>query len=898
MANTKNKITFDSINYVGKDGRHLTLTIVDTPNPSDNTHSLECTLSTSGGPVNYYDTYCLVKVNGQQVFFSNGKSTCAGYKGWITNPDPNGIWYDAKDNSYTCAKKGYVATKTITVDHGKKKKKTIDIKFLVGIFYYVVKDCGGSFTLSEMEVEEENPPVITQNNPTNIKETTCTISASSNVKCTNWIYQIRRKTNGQWGDYGNPRNINTDGATKSVTVDVSELQPNSIYRFRFKAQNSKNIQGTSDTKTITTLAKSVLNSINGNTGTFIYNINLSSITSLKLNITCYNTNLYHRFEWRLPGLTLGKNLGKLRVGSNIVEIPVTNDLLNSFISLFDSSTSSLAGSVALVSYTNSSYSVVNKLGESTKSVNFVLDSTYFAPTLTYDRYKDSNSNSVAITGDDRYIIPTGGSVYSDIQILNVLATSKNGAKLVSISWGDGTRFNGVPIWDNASSWNSNIDFHAVSPGKNKIYIRALDSRGFSTTVDIYLLLYKEGEDMILQEQYQRWYNVLENIYTSKDGEGNYYINVINEQPKEFTETFYVDPYYDEPSTVTFTLSREANYLTAIIINGVELGYAEITARVNHPSLPNYTPPGDWDEVSISGLIDGDEIIITYDSTDYFDLYNVSIKDKVYYGGVYSDKCKVTLKNSAEEELASVSYDNHSYYSSGDEFTVPFGDVVMFYAQGEQGADIYLNNTIVASVDSSRGTMYAYTTVDGKNLEVSFGGDESVPEIYIEEIRESGSEDDVTGIGNLVDLTNTISDIPHGNEEDYYYEAATAIQNLEEQVASVSPRELVEAPTRSAIDTAIDALDNIVLFNINKGEPPTTSTVLKSIGKYDWRTLVANQKNSNYPLFNFGGKEGLWGIGDRNVITYCGGTVYDKNHKSVTYKDIITLGKTYYITEWE
>ena len=844
MANTKNKITFDSINYVGKDGRHLTLTIVDTPNPNDNTHSLECTLSTSGGSVNYYDTYCLVKVNGQQVFFSNGKSTCAGYKGWITNPDPNGIWYDAKDNSYTCAKKGYVATETITVDHGKKKKKTIDIKFLVGIFYYVVKDCGGSFTLSEMEVEEENPPVITQNNPTNIKETTCTISASSNVKCTNWIYQIREKSNGQWGDYGNPKNINTDGATKSVTVDVSELHPNSIYRFRFKAQNSKGIQGTSDTKTITTLAKSVLNSINGNTGTFTYNINPSSITSLKLNITCYNANVYHKFEWRLPGLTderpISKELGKLRVGSNIVEIPVTNDLLNSFISLFDSSTSSLTGSVvALVSYMNSSYSVVNKLGESTKPVNFVLDSTYFAPTLTYDRYKDSNANSVAITGDDRYIIPTGGSVYSDIQILNVLATSKNGAKLVRISWGVGnTTSDWVDL--NVSSWNENIDFKSVSPGQNKIFIRALDSRGFSTTVEIYLLLYKEGEDMILQEQYQRWYDVLHDIYNAKDGNGEYYVHMNREIA--LGNTYHTEFVMESPG-VESTLNLPARPLT-------KYGYVlDITFYPNQspsatPSYKKLYIGGVYGDVksfyNIEARCSNNSIIfrsisntrIVLIDINYFAvpedinflLDNVSVYDKVYYGGVYSDKCKVTLKNSTEEELASVSYDNHSYYSSGDEFTVPFGDIIMFYAQGEQGADIYLNNTIVASVDSGRGTMYAYTTVDGRNLEVSFAGDESVSEIYIEEIRESGSEDDVTGIGNLVDLTNTISDIPHGNEEDYYYEAATSIQNLEEQVSSVSPRELVEAPTRLAIDTAIDALDNIVLFNLNLGDPPSHITL--------------------------------------------------------------------------
>lgn len=177
---------------------------------------------------------------------------------------------------------------------------------------------------------------------------------------------------------------------------------------------------------------------------------------------------------------------------------------------------------------------------------------------------------------------------------------------------------------------------------------------------------------------------------------------------------------------------------------------------------------------------------------------------------------------------------------------------------------------------------------------------------------------------------------------------------------------------------------------------STTTTLKSMGKYSWATLIENQTNPNYVLYNYGGKESLWGIEDtpgseyeifssstfniihtftlrktpsritslliklefppstiatfqttnllnpnarylddttgrynirvsiqNNIltlysvylnckvtrcvvtystsesrITYCGGIVYDKNHTPITSTDIITLGKTYYLTEWE
>ena len=49
---------------------------------------------------------------------------------------------------------------------------------------------------------------------------------------------------------------------------------------------------------------------------------------------------------------------------------------------------------------------------------------------------------------------------------------------------------------------------------------------------------------------------------------------------------------------------------------------------------------------------------------------------------------------------------------------------------------------------------------------------------------------------------------------------------------------------------------------------STTTTLKSMGKYSWKTLIENQTNPNYVLYNYGGKESLWGI---NIIKGGSGT---------------------------
>ena len=137
MANTK---TFSSYNYVGKDGRYITLTVTETPNAATNTSDVSWVLSTNGGAVTYYDTFCLVKINGTQVYFSNGMFSAAGYSGWIgsaNHPIDTEAWVDSNWNENTCAKWGFTTSGTVSgIAHNTNGTKSITVTFLVGIFYY------------------------------------------------------------------------------------------------------------------------------------------------------------------------------------------------------------------------------------------------------------------------------------------------------------------------------------------------------------------------------------------------------------------------------------------------------------------------------------------------------------------------------------------------------------------------------------------------------------------------------------------------------------------------------------------------------------------------------------------------------------------------------------------
>lgn len=137
------------------DGRYLQLTITQTQNIANNTSTLNWTLTSTGGAVNYY-MICetTVKINGQQVYHKN-----------LTN------W----DSYVFPAKKGSVSG-SITVEHNSDGSLTVPVVFKTAVYTSAqLKDYGGNFALddnprkatltSAPNFNDEENPTITYSNP-------------------------------------------------------------------------------------------------------------------------------------------------------------------------------------------------------------------------------------------------------------------------------------------------------------------------------------------------------------------------------------------------------------------------------------------------------------------------------------------------------------------------------------------------------------------------------------------------------------------------------------------------------------------------------------------------------------------------------------------------------------
>lgn len=507
--------TFSSYDYVGKDGRYLSLTVTETSNNAeDNESILSWTLSTIGGAVTYYDTFCQIKINGTQVYFSNGLFSAAGYSGWIgsaNHPMDTDVWIDANGNENTCAKWGFSTSGSgIVVNHNKNGTANIKVEFLVGIFYYVVKDCGGSISL---ETLDRTGPTVIQNNPTNIMYNSCTISAYSNVDCSRWWWRKKVSSSNSWDSWVE---INSSGTSKSAVV--TGLESNTEYDFEWCGRKSSNgIDGYTEIKNIKTLGASILNNVN--------NIYLDvSNPSITFNITAYSNTFYNRLSIVNGNSTVTINLGIRNATTSNYTSTFSSSQLNTLFNWIGNNFEVENISVKLSTYTSSSYGV--KIGEDSifNNVKLIIRKENAQPTLTIGGYEDTNSTTIAITGNNSYIIPGSGTSASTIRINNIVGTTKYRATITSIVIKNVNQNISQTVASNISSpYNNNYTWGKVG-SDTACFLEATltDSRGEIAKAIILIKIYRPGT-LILAEDYDNWYNVLYNQYNAKDYNGNYYI---------------------------------------------------------------------------------------------------------------------------------------------------------------------------------------------------------------------------------------------------------------------------------------------------------------------------------------------------------------------------------------
>lgn len=416
--------TFTSASY---EGRYLQLTITETVNVAANTSTLSWTLTSAGGSAVYYtvDT-TTVTINGTTV-----------YEKARTN------W----DDRVFPAAKGSVSG-TITVAHNSDGTKTVDVGFSTRVYIFGPQEYGGTMTLTNID---RTAPTVSCS-VSSITAYGFKISASSSATADIWQYSTNGGTS--WTQFST-----TAGTSASITL--SSLSPNTSYSVRVKARKKTNqVYGTSGTSSVKTLGGGVINSCPTITAD-------AATVSFKPNVTVYDAS-YSYYLSICNGATEYLALGARTWTAGTADRTIT---------LSQTERADLLEAMASIKSFSATLKLVTKSGTtqigSTTSCTCTIQTTEAnsAPTMTAFTYKDSRSNTTAVTGNDQLFIQG----YSYLYITPGTATAKNGASIVKYA----ATCNGV---SGSNTTGSAINLSTVSKaGTLDVVVTATDSRGYTVS---------------------------------------------------------------------------------------------------------------------------------------------------------------------------------------------------------------------------------------------------------------------------------------------------------------------------------------------------------------------------------------------------------------------------------
>ena len=416
--------TFTSASY---EGRYLQLTITETVNVAANTSTLSWTLTSAGGSAVYYtvDT-TTVKINGTTV-----------YEKARTN------W----DDRVFPAAKGSVSG-TITVAHNSDGTKTVDVGFSTRVYIFGPQEYGGTMTLTNID---RTAPTVSCS-ISGIAAYGFKISASSSATADIWQYSTNGGTS--WTQFST-----TAGTSASITL--SSLSPNTSYSVRVKARKKTNqVYGTSGTSTVKTLGGGVINSCPTITAD-------AATVSFKPNVTVYDASYSYYLSicnGATEYLALGARTWTAGTADRTITLTQTEraDLLDAMASI-----KSFSATIKLVTKSGTT-----QIGSTTScTCTIQTTETNSAPTMTAFTYKDSRSNTTAVTGNDQLFIQG----YSYLYITPGTATAKNGASIVKYA----ATCNGV---SGSNTTGGAINLSTVSKaGTLDVVVTATDSRGYTVS---------------------------------------------------------------------------------------------------------------------------------------------------------------------------------------------------------------------------------------------------------------------------------------------------------------------------------------------------------------------------------------------------------------------------------
>ena len=418
-------VTWKSVSY---EGRYLQLTITETVNVAANTSTLNWTLTSAGGSVNYYTVDATtVTINGTQVYY---KARTA----WDAKVFP--------------AAKGSTSG-SITVAHNADGKKSITVGFSTRVYIYGPQEYGGSMTLTNID---RTAPSVTLA-VSNITASSMTIKATSSATANRWWYSLNGGSS--WVEYNS-----TDGTSKEKTV--TGLSPNTSYTVQVCARKkTNNVDGYSGKSTVKTLGGAVVNSVSAVTAD-------NSTVSIIINTTVYEASYSYTLAIKngsatyltISGLSWSKGTANRTVTLTAAQ---RTTLLNAMASI-----KSFTGTFAVTTYSGST-----QIGStSSKTATVQTTSANSAPTLSGFTYEDSYTTTKNITGNNQLFIQS----HSTLKVTPGTATAKNGASISNYT----ASCNGV---SKSSTSNTAITVGKIAKsGSVTVTLTVTDSRGYTASV--------------------------------------------------------------------------------------------------------------------------------------------------------------------------------------------------------------------------------------------------------------------------------------------------------------------------------------------------------------------------------------------------------------------------------
>mgnify|MGYP002770486665 CR=1 FL=1 len=417
------------------DGRYLQLTITESIDAKGNYSTLNWTLQSIGGAVNYYSIApTKITINGTVVYDKGATS-------WSSKVFP--------------AAKGSTSG-SLTVYHNSDGKKSISVGFSTRVYISAAAEYGGNMTLTN--IDRAAPSVSV--NVSNITANSIKIAVSSSATANKWWYSLNGGSS--WVEFNS-----SSGASKETTV--TGLSPNTSYTVQACARKSYNgVDGYSGKTTIKTLGGSVLSSVSALTAD-------NATAKITLSATVYDTSYKHKLVLKDGSTTVLTLTGlSLSNGSNTITLTAAQR------------SSILANMAAKKSFTGtfelSTFSGSSQIGStSTKTATIQTTAANSAPTFSGFTYKDTNTTAAGVTGNNQILIQS----VSTLQVTASAATAKNGATISSYSVSAGG--------STASSTTVTLNVGKIyTSGTVPIIVTAIDSRGYtsSATVNITVIAYE------------------------------------------------------------------------------------------------------------------------------------------------------------------------------------------------------------------------------------------------------------------------------------------------------------------------------------------------------------------------------------------------------------------------